>query len=1003
MIRRSFLAGCLFAAGLASSACDMQAPIDPGNRNFINFETIPTRAVALSPDGSRLFVNNVPDGRLEIFSVTSTGLTPESSVQVGMDPIALAVRNESEVWVVNHLSDSVSIVDVGASPPRVKRTLLVGDEPRDVVFAGTGGTRAFITAARRGQNHPDNTVEETQVPGIGRADVWIFDANDLGSSLGGTPIEILTLFSDKPGALAATPDGSKVFVSVFTSGNGTTTISDVAVCGPNGASRAQQFSNQDDGPCMLINGGRSPGGVPAPNVNQADGARNPKVALIATNDKATGAWNDVLGRDFRDAVPFVFPDNDVFTIDANANPPAQSGVFNSVGTLNFNLVVHPTNGNAYLATIDAVNQNRFVSLPGMGLGPNPDGLGGAPIQADPITGRTLRGHLYESRIAVLRPDGSFVTRHLNKHIDYEAFPTPPGTLERSVANPQGVIFSADGETLFVAALGSNKIVPFDRTALENDTFQPDASTHIQLSGNGGPSDMVLDPSDPNRMFVYKRFDNAVSIVDIAAQSEVASIPLFNPEPAEVQVGRKFFYDATLTSDNGEANCNVCHPAADKDDLAWNLGTPFLGLAANPNDFTAPGGGGGGQFLAQFGSIIFGVSPTIEFNPIKGPMTVLTLRGIKDSGPMFWRGDQTNATDPTDERANFQNFALVFDALNGKTGGISDADFQNFTNWALTLVPPPNPHQPLDGSWTTDQEAGRNIFMGGEGITDVIFTCVDCHSLDRGQGFFGTAGRDSIEGETQFFKVTQLRTVYDKVGMFGHTFGDNGTDRTLGGPRVDVGPQVRATGTLHDGTAAGAEEFLTADVFQLDARQLKQVVDFSYAFPSNVAPVVGQQITLGADSGPDVIARLDLFQQSAADAFVMPGPVQTTECDLVASGVVDGAQRGYLFQPASNNFMDDTGSTLSVAALRSQAQVPGQQVTFTCVYPGGGTRIALDRDLDGTLNGADGANNAPAPTPAPGGNAGGGGAPAPAPAPAPADPLGDLFDAIFGGLGALFGG
>ena len=77
---------------------------------------------------------------------------------VGLEPVAVAARTNTEVWVVNHLSDSVSIVDVGATPPRVVRTLLVGDEPRDIVFAGRPRrrhfTRAFITTAHRGQNRP---------------------------------------------------------------------------------------------------------------------------------------------------------------------------------------------------------------------------------------------------------------------------------------------------------------------------------------------------------------------------------------------------------------------------------------------------------------------------------------------------------------------------------------------------------------------------------------------------------------------------------------------------------------------------------------------------------------------------------------------------------------------------------------------------------------------------------------------------------------------------------
>ncbi len=670
-------------APFAGAGTDVPQPGSPrpdADRGFNNFETIPTRALALSRDGSRLFVANVPDGRLAIFAVEPTGLSLEAEVPVGLDPVAVAVRNEREVWVVNHLSDSVSIVDVGQQPPRVARTLLVGDEPRDIVFAGRRRARAFVTAARRGQNHPDDTANETQIPGLGRADVWVFDAEDPGRSVGGDPVAILTLFADKPGALAATPDGAQVLVSIFTSGNGTTVSDDAAICGPGGTAGVGQTSLQDDGPCALRNGGTSPGGVPVPNQNFTDGAPNPRTGLIVRNERASGAWRDVLGRDHRAAVPFELPDHDVFRVDANANPPRVVSSYRAVGTLNFGLAVHPTNGRAYLASTAAINTNRFLSFPGglpsLGIPPVGPSLGRTgPVGADPVTGRTLRGHLYESRIAVLAPDGSFVSRHLNKHIDYEAFPTPPGTLERSVASPQSVLLSPDGETLFVAALGSNAIVPFARRALEDDSFVPDASTHIRLAGDGGPTDMAIDPADANRMYVYKRFDNAIAIVDVAARREVSSVALFNPEPDRVRVGRKFFYDARLTSDNGEASCNVCHPAGDKDDLAWDIALPFLGLDPNPN-----------AFVAGLTAPLFSEQPTREFNPLKGPMTVLTLRGIKDSGPMLWRGDITNITnlsDPLDERAAFQNpargFGLAFDTINGKTGGIPPADFDAFTD------------------------------------------------------------------------------------------------------------------------------------------------------------------------------------------------------------------------------------------------------------------------------------------------------------------------------------
>lgn len=149
----------------------------------------------------RLFAVNTPDGYLHIFNLSGDSPLPSGSVFVGLEPVAVAARNDDEVWVVNHLSDSVSIVDVASSPPRVVRTLLVGDEPRDIVFAGPGANRAFITTARRGQNSP-YPEGDFDVPSIGRADVWVFDANDLGNSMGGAPLTILTLFGDKPRALA---------------------------------------------------------------------------------------------------------------------------------------------------------------------------------------------------------------------------------------------------------------------------------------------------------------------------------------------------------------------------------------------------------------------------------------------------------------------------------------------------------------------------------------------------------------------------------------------------------------------------------------------------------------------------------------------------------------------------------------------------------------------------------------------------------------------------------
>jgi hypothetical protein len=84
-------------------------------------------------------------------------------------------------------------------------------------------------------------------------------------------------------------------------------------------------------------------------------------------------------------VPFELPDQDVFTIDAMADPPraVAGGAYSGVGTVLFNMIVNPVSGAVYVSNTEAQNQNRFE---------------GAGIFSG---GHTVRGHLHESRITVL--------------------------------------------------------------------------------------------------------------------------------------------------------------------------------------------------------------------------------------------------------------------------------------------------------------------------------------------------------------------------------------------------------------------------------------------------------------------------------------------------------------------------------------------------------------------------------------------------------------------------
>ncbi|GIW43068.1 MAG: hypothetical protein KatS3mg077_0350 [Candidatus Binatia bacterium] len=857
---------------------------------FTVFESGPVRPLAMAPDGSRLFAVNTPDNQLEAFAINEDGsLTYVGSVPVGLEPVAVAARSADEVWVVNHLSDSVSVVRFDSLPGRVVRTLLVGDEPRDIVFAGPGRARAFITTAHRGQNVPYDPQFTT--PGVGRADVWVFDAENLGNGLGGTPLTIVQLFGDTPRALAASPDGSRVYAAVFHSGNQTTAIAEPLVC--NGGASA--------GPCV-VSGVTMPGGLPPPNEN-FEHKPGPEVGLIVKYDRATGRWLDSAGRDWTGAVRFNLPDYDVFTIDATADPPQEitNGRYSGVGTVLFNMAVNPANGRVYVTNTEARNEVRFEG-PGI------------------FGGSTVRGRLHQARITVL--DGpNVMPRHLNKHIDYDVVPAPAVVNRASLATPLDLVVSSDGTTLYVAAFGSSKIGIFSTQELEADTFVPSSNTHIEVGG-GGPAGILLNEA-ANRLYVLTRFDNAVAVIDLAKRREVQRIWLNNPEPFSVLAGRRFLYDARLTSSNGEASCASCHVFADVDSLAWELGNPDDVVQPNPNPFR------------------IGPVGDASFHPLKGPMTTQTLRGLANHGPMHWRGDRTGGHLPggsaLDAVAAFKAFNVAFQGLLGRKQQLADADMQRFADFILQVIPPPNPVRNLDNSLTPDQQAGRNFYFNTN-VDAGVLKCNTCHVLNPSQGFFGTDGLSSFEGETQHFKIPHLRNAYTKIGMFGSL----PNPQLPGGPALHQGDQIRGFGFLHDGTVDTLFRFFTATVFTFpDDATRRQVEQFVLAFDSNLAPIVGQQITLTASNEAVVSPRITLLESRSA----------VGECDLVVKARVNGEMRGW-YRTASGNFQSDRAGEppWSEAALRILAQTPGQEVTYTCVPPGEGVRIAVDRDEDGVFDG-----------------------------------------------------
>ena len=208
--------------------------------------------------------------------------------------------------------------------------------------------------------------------GVGRADVWVFDAERPGSGVGGRPLRIVELFGDTPRALAACPDGDTVYAAVFHSGNQTSVIHEGVMCRgfedtPRGnfvgATWARRRGNQ---PCIA---GQMPARFATSSPNGpadktlpmgrpfAEHRRGRRTCTVHRHDREVArAIRGVAGLpriNYSNVIRFFLPDKDVFAIDAVTLEETAS--FRHVGTTLFNMAVNPVNGVIYVASRDGTS------------------------------------------------------------------------------------------------------------------------------------------------------------------------------------------------------------------------------------------------------------------------------------------------------------------------------------------------------------------------------------------------------------------------------------------------------------------------------------------------------------------------------------------------------------------------------------------------------------------------------------------------------------------------
>src|SRR5262249_32583618 len=288
-------------AGLAIALVALAGPASAGRPRisepvgFQNFESPQSNPIAISSDGSEVYVAHTTGNAL---GVISTSLNVEvTTIPVGLDPVSVALRpGTNELWVSNHVSDTVSVIDVdpnSATRYRVIDTIQAidakgptqFDEPVGIAFTADG-TRAFVALSSRNQ-------------------IAVIDANAR------TVTGSINVKAQEPRAIAVR--NGLLYVAAFESGNQT----QLSAC---------------------PSGNTLPGGA---------------ACTLHTTDLVTFAMNPNLPNSVKNiATDTAIPDRDLFVYDASTL--AQKGVVTGMGTLLYGVAVSSA-GRAFVTETDARN------------------------------------------------------------------------------------------------------------------------------------------------------------------------------------------------------------------------------------------------------------------------------------------------------------------------------------------------------------------------------------------------------------------------------------------------------------------------------------------------------------------------------------------------------------------------------------------------------------------------------------------------------------------------
>ena len=853
-----------------------------GFTNFVNFETPPVHPVALGPDGRTLAICNLPDNRVELFDVSSGIPVPTGSVAVGLDPCAARFASSNELWVVNHISSTVSIVDVAAR--RVIATLETPAGPGDVVFAGTP-RRAWISCSRTNA-------------------VFVVDATTRAT------VTNLAIAGERPRAMAVSPNGSNVYVAIFESGNGTTVL---------GHKLTGLLVPPAPGPVDATNGPY--GGVNPPpnsgtNISPARVVTNtpPRVSQIVRKSDA-GRWMDDNNHDWTEWVSgtnaavssriqgWDLPDRDVAIISTTNYAISYASHLMNICMA---IAVNPVSGEISVVGTDAPNEKRFEPV-----------LNGVFLRVelalvDPVT-RTNR------------------LRDLNSHLNYITRYLPEEERALALGDPRGIEWNAAGTRAYITGMGSRNLIIVDTNGVRMNP-QP-----IELGE--GPTGLAVDNARA-RLYVWNRFSSSISVVDLTSEADmsVTNVPVFDPTPDIIRRGRHHLYDTRDTSGLGIVSCASCHVDARFDRLVWDLGNPQGSLVTNysvcedPFVFHPMKGPMMTQTLQDI------ITPT-NYNGRELTQQAMHWRGdrtgIEQFNPTFMHLQSRAMELDPDQMADFKGMLASISFPPNFYRSFSNTlpasmplpgHFGRVTNGVALPLPAGNPQSALsDYAANCINCHDFNTGRGGFGCENGGF--------DNGKIF----ARSGTEGSIQF---SQLRSLVEKRGMDNLSTNGRAGFGFMHDGRVDTLTRYLVDGF---GSVFPSETSLANMIALLLCFTGSDVVTNPPLFPespfnpSQDAPAaVGKQLTFATNVTPALLSSMFTLAMRTNSRVELV--IRGKKNGLQRQWLLRRATTNFLSDRHGENPITLTNVIASAA--------PGNEYTATLVPEGSGFRMAIDRDGDG---------------------------------------------------------